>query len=74
MLKTKLRKSGNSFSITLPKSVVENLHLVEGEELNITQTTEGILISPYDAEFSDWIKAFEKTNSKFKYALKKLTV
>lgn len=74
MLKTKLRKVGNSFSLTLPKSVVENLHLVEGEELNIIQTTEGILISAFDEEFNDWIKAYEKSNSKYKYTLKKLTV
>ncbi|MCI0411859.1 AbrB/MazE/SpoVT family DNA-binding domain-containing protein [bacterium] len=74
MLKTKLRRVGNSFSVTLPKSIVEDLHLVEGEDLNIIQTTEGILMSPYDVEFNDWIKAYEKSNSKFRYALKKLTV
>jgi putative addiction module antidote len=74
MVKTKLRKTGNSFSVTLPKAVVENLHLIEGEELNIIQTTEGILLSPFDAEFNDWIKAYEKSNSKFKSTLKKLTV
>jgi putative addiction module antidote len=74
MLKTKLRKVGSSFSVMLPKSVVENLHLVEGEDLNIIQTTEGILISAFDTEFNDWIKAYEKSNSKFKYTLKKLTL
>jgi antitoxin MazE len=74
MLKTKLRKVGNSFSVKLPKSVVENLHLVDGEDLNIIQTTEGILISAFDAEFNDWIKAYERSNSKYKYTLKKLTV
>jgi putative addiction module antidote len=63
---------GNSLGITLPKGVVENYHLAEGDELTLIQTEDGVFLTPYDPEFSAWVKAYEKTNKRFRNTLKSL--
>ena len=72
MLKTAVRRVGNSLGITLPKAVIENLHLNEGDELHIVETKEGLMITPFDPKFAQWAKAYEHTNKKFRNALKAL--
>ena len=72
MQKTSVRKVGNSFGVTLPKTVVENYHLEEGEQLNIIETREGILITPYQPEFRVWLEAYESTNKRFRNTLRAL--
>jgi len=72
MLKTAVRRVGNSLGITLPKAIIENLHLNEGDELHLVETEEGLIITPFDPEFAKWAKAYEHTNKKFRNALKAL--
>ncbi|MCL5267663.1 MAG: AbrB/MazE/SpoVT family DNA-binding domain-containing protein [Bacteroidetes bacterium] len=72
MLKTAVRRVGNSLGITLPKTIVENLHLNEGDELHLVETDEGIIITPFDPKFSEWAKAYEHSNKKFRNALRAL--
>ncbi len=72
MLKTAVRRVGNSLGITLPKIMVENLHLNEGDELHFVETEEGLIITPFDPKFAKWAKAYEHTNKKFRNALKAL--
>lgn len=73
MYKTAVRKVGNSLGITLPKSLVANLHLQEGEEVNLVETSEGLLLTPYNPEFGKWAQAYEKTNRKYRNTLKRLS-
>jgi len=47
MLKTSVRRVGNSLGITLPKTIVDNYHLTEGDELRLVETEEGIVLTPY---------------------------
>ena len=72
MQKTAVRKVGNSLGITLPKTIIENYHLSEGDELNLIETPEGIVLSPFNPEFADWAKAYDKVNRKFRNTLHKL--
>ncbi len=72
MLKTAVRRVGNSLGITLPKAIIENLHLNEGDELHLVETEEGLMITPFDPKFAKWAKAYEHTNKKFRNALKAL--
>jgi len=73
MQKTAVRKVGNSLGITLPKTVIENYHLNEGDELHLIQTEDGIVLTPFSPKFADWAKAYERTNKKFRNALHKLS-
>ena len=72
MQKTAVRKVGNSLGITLPKTIVENYHLAEGDELHLIETNEGIILTPFDPKFADWAEAYERTNRKYRNALHKL--
>ena len=72
MLKTSVRRIGNSLGITLPKTVVENYHLNEGDELHLLETKEGIVLTPFDPKFAEWVESFEKLNRRYRNALKAL--
>lgn len=72
MLRTTVRRVGNSLGITLPKTVIDNYHLNEGDELHLVETDEGVVLSPFNPEFSAWAEAYERTNKKFRNALHSL--
>lgn len=72
MQKTAVRKVGNSLGITLPKTVIENYHLNEGDELHLIQTEDGIVLTPFNPKFADWANAYERSNKKYRNALHKL--
>lgn len=68
----KLRKVGNSLGVTLPKEVLAQLNLSEGDDLIITTTPDGLRITPYDPEFEVAMTAFERTRRKYRNALREL--
>lgn len=72
MLKSTVRRVGNSLGITLPKTIIENYHLHEGDELHLVETEEGVVLTPFDPKFAAWAKAYERTNRKFRNTLKSL--
>jgi len=71
-MKTKLRKIGNGYGVLLPKQVIERLRLTEGSVLNISETSSGIELSPFDADFSDQVDAFRKTEPKHRNSYREL--
>jgi len=70
--KLRLRKVGNSYGFTIPKELVAKYNLKEGEELYVIEENHSFRITPYDPEFEIWAKAFQRTNKKYKNALKEL--
>ena len=72
MLKTAVRRVGNSLGITQPRTVVANYHLSEGDELHLIETEEGVVLTPFNPKFAEWAKAFEHTNRRFRNTLKAL--
>lgn len=68
----KLRKVGNSYGFTIPKELKEKYNLKEGEELHIIENEDGFTVTPFNPEFEEWAKAFDKTNQKYKNTLKEL--
>jgi putative addiction module antidote len=72
MYKTSIRRVGNSLGITLPKTVVENYHLREGDELHIVQTQQGLVLTPFDPDFAEWVEAYERTNRRYRDTLRAL--
>ena len=51
MLKVKVRKIGNSLGAILPGEVASRLRVKEGDSLSVTETPDGVQLSPYDPEF-----------------------
>ncbi|HEU5115714.1 MAG TPA: AbrB/MazE/SpoVT family DNA-binding domain-containing protein [Isosphaeraceae bacterium] len=47
----KIRKIGGSLGVLLPKPITDSLALEEGDELFVTASPEGIVITPYDPDF-----------------------
>ena len=69
---TAVRRVGNSLGITLPKTVVESYHLNEGDHLHLIETDDGLFLTPFNPKFADWAKAYEKTNKRYRNALRAL--
>ncbi len=72
MFKASVRRVGNSLGITLPRTIVDNYHLGEGDELHLVETEEGIVLTPFDPKFAEWAKTYERTNRKYRNTLKAL--
>jgi len=68
----KLRKVGNSIGLILPKNVIDNLHLKEGDVLEIFDDNESIKLLPQNPEFVLWAEAYKKANTNYKNALQQL--
>ena len=72
MQKTTVRRVGNSLGITLPKTIVDNYHHNEGDELHLVEIDEGVVLTPFNPKFAEWAKAYERTNRKYRNTLKAL--
>ena len=71
-VQTKLRKIGNGYGVLLPKQVIERLRVTEGSVLNLTETSSGIELSPFDANFSEQVEAFRRTESRHRNSYREL--
>ena len=71
-MKTKLRKIGNGYGVLLPKQVLERMRLEDGSVLTMTETAGGIELSPYDADFSDQVEAFRRTEPRHRNTYREL--
>lgn len=72
MVRIKLRKIGNSIGVILPKEATSRLRVAEGDTLLLTETPDGIQLTPYDADFEAAMQAFEQTRKKYRNTLRKL--
>jgi putative addiction module antidote len=55
----KLTTVGNSVGISLPKEVLALLRVGKGDTVCLTETPEGVLLTPYSAEFAEIMEAAE---------------
>jgi putative addiction module antidote len=53
----KLVQIGNSVGVILPKEVLARLKLEKGESVFLTDTPDGVAITPYDPKIDDQIAA-----------------
>jgi putative addiction module antidote len=68
----KITAIGNSAGIILPKEVLAKLNVGKGDSLYISETPEGIQLTPYDQDFSDQMEAAKRVMKKHRDVLKKL--
>ena len=71
-MKTKLRMIGSGYGVLLPKKVIDNLRLSEGDELALTESEAGIELSPFDPEFSRQVEAFRRTEGQHRNSYREL--
>lgn len=53
----KLTQIGNSVGLILPKEVLARLKLEKGDTVYVTETPEGVAVTPYDPQFADQMDA-----------------
>ncbi|MBM4218102.1 MAG: AbrB/MazE/SpoVT family DNA-binding domain-containing protein [Gammaproteobacteria bacterium] len=69
----KVRKIGNSYGFTVPKSLVDHLRVKEGDLLHVVaEPGGGLRVSPFDPAFEATVTALERTRSKYRNALREL--
>jgi len=71
-MKTKIRKIGNSSGIILPKDIMDDLHLKEGDEITIKKTESHLELFAEDSGFSDWAESYRNANTDYKDVLREL--
>ena len=57
MLALKLTQIGNSVGLILPKEVLARLKLEKGDTVFLTETPEGVAVTPYDPSLEEQIDA-----------------
>jgi putative addiction module antidote len=67
----KLRKVGNSITVTLPPSVLEALHLHENDEIVVEIAGDSIMLSKVFHEFQDAWDAYQKIEPRYSNANRK---
>ena len=70
--KAKITAIGNSVGITLPKEVLAKLRVAKGDYLNLVETPDGILLTPYDSDFAKAMGAAEVVMRENRDALREL--
>lgn len=68
----KLRKVGNSITVTLPTSVVEALHLRENDEIAVEVSGDHIVLTSATADFQDAWAAYQEIEPRYRNANRKL--
>ncbi len=53
----KVTQIGNSFGVILPKDVLAKLRVERGDTLYLTDSPDGMRITPHDPAFGDQMKA-----------------
>jgi putative addiction module antidote len=69
---TKIIAIGNSAGIILPKEMLARLKVEKGDNVSITETSFGLQISPFDAEFGAKMEVADQVIRRYRDAFKKL--
>lgn len=72
MATLKIRKVGNSLGAILPSEILQKLNLQEGDTVLVTETPDGVLLTPYNPNFDQAMAAYRKVNNNYRNALRQL--
>jgi putative addiction module antidote len=68
----KLTTIGNSVGIVLPKEILAKLNVEKGDTLYVSETPDGIQLTPYDQDFADQMKAARRVMKENRDVLRRL--
>ena len=63
---------GNSVGVILPKEILNRLHVEKGDTLYVSETADGIQLTPYDQNFAEEMDAARRVMRKHRDVLRKL--
>lgn len=72
MTKLKIRKIGNSLGVVLPKEIIEQLKVKEGDTLDVLPTDAGFTLSVSDEEVDKLMQIAERIMEENREVLKAL--
>jgi putative addiction module antidote len=72
MQQVKVTQIGNSLGVVLPKEIVERLGVTRGQHLSLSETANGIELSPYDPEFEAQMRLAEEIMDRYRDTLREL--
>ena len=72
MATLKLTQIGNSVGVILPKEVLARLKLGKGDTLYLTDAANGVMLTPYSAEFETQMTAARSVMKKRRNVLREL--
>ncbi len=68
----KVTTVGDSVEIVLPKTVVAHMHIADGDEIQVTETANGIELTASHGELACQLEIAEKIMDKRREVLRKL--
>jgi putative addiction module antidote len=71
-MKVKVTTVGSSAGVVLPKEVLAKLRVRKGDTLYVSETPDGVELSPYDPEFEREIETARGVMRRYRNALRKL--
>ena len=71
-MELKIRKIGDSISVSIPQEILEQMNLKEGDSLYVTQTPDGVCLTPNDPEFKIVMEAAKDISDRYSNALQEL--
>ena len=72
MTALKLTQIGNSVGLILPKEVLARLKLEKGDTVFVTYAVNGVMLTPYSAEFETQMATARKVMKKRRSVLREL--
>jgi putative addiction module antidote len=71
-MQLKITTVGNSAGVVLPKELLSHLRLTKGDTLYVTETPDGVKLTPYDPEFAHQMEVAEGVMRKNRDVLRRL--
>jgi len=68
----KVTTVGNSVGIVLPKELLARLNIKKGDTLYVTETPDGVQLTPYRADFDETMQVAQDIMRRYRDTLKKL--
>jgi putative addiction module antidote len=72
MIALKLTKVGNSVGAIFPKELLTHMRVDAGDTVYLTESPDGVRVTPYNPNFARQIQAAEKVMKKRREVLRKL--
>jgi putative addiction module antidote len=72
MTALKLTQIGNSVGLILPKEILARLKLEKGDTVFVTEAANGVMLSPYSAEFEEQMVAARRVMKRRRNVLREL--
>ncbi|MFT5369447.1 MAG: antitoxin MazE [Candidatus Latescibacterota bacterium] len=69
---TTIRAIGNSTGTTIPKTMLENYHMAEGDKVHLVEVDDGVLITPYDPTFAEAMALYAEGAKTYRNAMREL--